>query len=169
MEAGPDIDSLVAEAIGLDVWVTDMFSEAGNQCYRKGPKHPVPGKKWSPSTNWNDAMYAAEKVGLFGEPYVAYLIMESSGNWKVDLSDDAGLIEREFYSHTGPFAICKAILSLKGLTMVNVKKLDTTIAELSRRIDALEKKGDGALNDDTRSQDALEANGRRTAESREGD
>ena len=87
-----DIDRQVAKAIGLQPSV----------CGRR----PNGVKKFSPSTDWNDALFAAEKA-FYGKINYA-ICCNPSGDWWAIVGD------KEICGETGPIAICEAILKLKG-------------------------------------------------------
>jgi hypothetical protein len=113
MEAGPECDRLVAEAIG---WTLDE---------EYAPETNGPGLFWrdadgketqwrahefKPSTDWNHAMFAAERFGLFGEPH-RFGLWKSGGNWCVGM-DEYPLEPGNTEAPSGPLAICCAILKL---------------------------------------------------------
>lgn len=148
LEAGPDLDRLVAKACGseyetnpnpsgLHDWEVVGGNVYGNayRCqhchcdcddgaYGCGPEPPKDGCKPSPilfrpSTDWNDAMLAAEKVGLFapvGDESFGFIDRVTDGGphqyrFCRHRSDDNGLYMRVISRHkSGPVAICRAIL-----------------------------------------------------------
>jgi len=73
--------------------------------------------RFYPSTEWNDAMEAAEKVGLFHPSLGCGKLEQSMGEdgteWCMSWFENGK--EIEVYAESGPVAICKAILaSRKG-------------------------------------------------------
>lgn len=88
-----EIDDKVSEAIGRDPYEARLNG-------------------FMPSTDWNDAMFAAEKAGLW-DWNVA--LRCADGTWVVDSIDQWGsLYCDEAKSESGPLCICQAILKLKG-------------------------------------------------------
>jgi hypothetical protein len=92
LEAGMELDRLVAEAIG---WTYEI------------------GVDWKPSTDWNAAIDAAAIVAVT----IATLYDDATGTWFAYLdtrrtTQDGGRFKGS--GDTGPEAISKAILSLKG-------------------------------------------------------
>lgn len=65
----------------------------------------------SPSTNWSDAMLAAERFGLLDGVRV---LTCDRGSWQVWKIDQFGQVEGPVLASaaTGPLAICRAILKL---------------------------------------------------------
>lgn len=136
LEAGPETDKLVAEAVGYNVVDAPCPPGLNSYCYivpewldgkpalRCLNKETGDDFKWSPSTDWNAAMQAAEEVGLFREHLVsleridssaccsgippdAYHVMDPTGAWQPVSCVSAP---------TGPLAICKAILKVTKQT-----------------------------------------------------
>ena len=108
LEAGPEMDRAVAEAIGG---------------FNFSPEYRVPSftdeldaskfsKTFCPSTDLNDAFWAAESAGLFGRYVDLY---RADGEWRVfrnwTSGKGGGKILGE--SATPAMAICKAILELR--------------------------------------------------------
>lgn len=108
-----DIDKKVAEAIGAKrISIKIPSTGEPEQCWQ------FPDEKkqitFRPSTDWNQAMYAAEKAGLTG-----VLVDTPSRGLPFFLCFPDQLKERGLagsVSESGPLAICNAILSLKGKT-----------------------------------------------------
>lgn len=104
LEAGPTIDALIADVTGLQP-----------QLGKCGCSIPMGGQArliYRPSTCWDTAMEAAEKVELLscdGQKCTGRTVRrEASGEWHVGHrwgSDTA-------IAPTGPLAICRAILKL---------------------------------------------------------
>lgn len=120
MEAGPGMDLSVAEAIGKEATVYFDHDLQVNVCLL------LPGDvRFVPSTDWNDAMFAAERFGLFGDGH--YCALSKDDGWYCILPmseldapghelNGAGLwwpgtplVARDV---SGPLAICRAILKL---------------------------------------------------------
>jgi hypothetical protein len=105
-----ELDKYVAEAIGLEIW-----QAPGGACLRGLPEggHMA----WAPSRDWNDAMWAAGKSGLFytdtmNPPHVLCMM---HGGWQVVRADRSNLWEcLHSRSKSGPVCICQSILYLKG-------------------------------------------------------
>jgi len=96
LEAGHELDDLVSQAI--DPWENLAGVNLSTQ--------------WRPSTDWNDAMFAAEKCRLFVND--RFLDNDVTGHWMVQVVDwcdaEAAWISRH---PSGPVAICRAILKVK--------------------------------------------------------
>ena len=106
----PEYCRRVAEAVGLE-WKAETKMGGGicNLVIRQ------PGR-WStfrPDIDWNDAMLAAEKAGLFFDFPDASLLAGCHPNWLVCFLGNEEPIERRVEHESGPRAICEAILKLK--------------------------------------------------------
>jgi len=110
LKAGFALDLKVAKACGVECYLSSPIGRRGEI----GPQSVVAldenksAKPFRPSSDWNDAMCAAEKAGLFrGLKYD--LCQDSEGDWWVHEFDDHGnpLV---MMAPTGPLAICRAIL-----------------------------------------------------------
>jgi hypothetical protein len=109
IEAGPELDIEVAEAIGMQY--------AGY--YRKGPfycwrgdqtdlkNHKEVGVKWCPSTDLNAAFEAAEQVRLFE----LWIFGKTPRGWCFEDFQEGPIVCT--LSPTPALAICAAILKLK--------------------------------------------------------
>lgn len=129
-----DIDRQVAEAIGESYEKHDWecvgtgYYESAYVCKICGenyfgdalefeePNLPKCAHKFS--TSWDSSMYAAEKAGLFFTddmcpPHALFML---TGKWEIASITPAHEIGKclPCRSESGPLAICKAILSLKG-------------------------------------------------------
>ena len=117
LPAGPELDKLVALAIGGEFDPTEGTWEFGNSAAYL--------HEWHPSSSWNEAMFAAEKFGLFGwrhKPphynpasfalYKQLVGLEPSA-WIIGYSQEEPDFAR---GSTGPEAISRAIalLALEG-------------------------------------------------------
>lgn len=94
LEAGLECDRLIQQVLG---WSEQGIREIGSAV--------------RPSTDWNDAMYAAERFGLFVSR--GMILGHDGEQWVV--TEDAEPIAPEFpgtKAPTGPLAICRAILKL---------------------------------------------------------
>jgi hypothetical protein len=140
IEAGPELDRLVAEACGIEYerdpnpsglheWEDVYLRQSGrrgsvshclkcHRIYTEGycePPPPETGCKpdpilFRPSTDWNEAMRAAEKVGLLK----TYQLEQSqNGRYEVRECDMHGHVLISEHQ-SGPVAICRAILKLKA-------------------------------------------------------
>jgi len=98
MQAGPEMDRAVLDAIG---------EPRHSGCDESGAFRLV--RRRLPSTDWNDAMYAAERINLFGIHTV--LGVGDFGDWTV-LSWEGTTMTEISSADTGPLAICRAILKL---------------------------------------------------------
>jgi hypothetical protein len=115
MEAGPEIDEATGKACRLEACVLRVRGHA-DQCLRGTDNFPemVP---FHPSTDWNDAMFAAERFGLFKTRKVDHsevcgMVWQCNDMWASGVYDcDWGhVVHAE--APTGPLAICRAILKL---------------------------------------------------------
>ena len=115
-----EIDRQVAEAVGYGIPSKDRPCETtltgldGNflLTYPEGDS-----KTFRPSTDWNDAMWAAEKVGLFSSLRCLWKDQAKGNRWFVvwinmDGTVGQGLESIWAYGESGPLAICQAILRL---------------------------------------------------------
>lgn len=115
IEAGPECDRAVAEACGLN-------AKTG----RGGVLHVIncEWKMFCPSTDLNDAFFAAERVGLFewgntDDKFSGHcgrwVGKENDGVWSVAVVGWSGSIDEiEGKAPTAALAICRAILILKA-------------------------------------------------------
>jgi hypothetical protein len=103
LEAGPELDRRVAEAIDDKV--------AGRLKHAR-----ISSPYFKPSTDWGDAMEAAEEFGLFDPPDRAWPILGKSGTlWVVYNCTSMEEISTPIADAlTGPLAICRAILALSA-------------------------------------------------------
>lgn len=116
-EHDPEYCRKVAEACGLEVATSpDFVPEDADECWV--PCRPSSKNNFSdvriflPDEDWNDAMLAAEKVGLFfGDPD-AILLAGCHPNWLVYWIDAKEPTEHRVEHESGPRAICDAILKL---------------------------------------------------------
>lgn len=121
MNPGPELDALVAEAIGYTI----TRSPATGRPFRSWPKGKAPGTPlevtWNKvdldvhdvpkySTDWNAAMQAAEAVGLFKSNE---LCQTEDGQWQCGHFNERGVSNNCCTETTGQHAICLAILKLK--------------------------------------------------------
>lgn len=131
MQAGPEIDRAVA-AVCFDVYrltpdVDPLIKTAPcvldvhkHSLSKQHPLWLIPSREgehrpFAPSEDWNDAMFAAERFGLFNRAGVSL----SRGDWygEIDIERVVWRItqyESTLISHadSGPLAICSAILKL---------------------------------------------------------
>ena len=98
LEAGPELDALVAKAIGDTGYRTIPYDYQGVVRIRVDVKY---------STDWNAAMEAAEKAELFSTNK-ASIYKHQNCLWVVETA--SGMFRA---GTTGPLAICRAILALK--------------------------------------------------------
>ena len=110
IDAGPETDLAVAEAVFHDGCFTASI-RAGHCWIRSETVGPKP---FSPSHNWNDAMLAAERFGLFDRPRYC-MLAKSAPDWDV-IEHSFGELELVASAPTGPLAICRAILSLSAVS-----------------------------------------------------
>lgn len=114
------IDRKVAEACGIRYCLekngmprppTSLLSSAGEFLALRLGRTP-----FRPSTDWNDAMFAAEKAGLFdGEPDQCGELFRLSRDWDGwDAERMAGQCINGSSHISGPLAICQCILRFKG-------------------------------------------------------
>lgn len=89
MPAGPEIDAIVCVAADIDP-DPRMVGDGS-------------GRTFSPSTDWNAAMYAAERFGLFDMPILAFTDNDRHSDCDETVHGEAP---------TGPLVICRAILKL---------------------------------------------------------
>ena len=109
IEAGPELDMAVAEAIGENATIYYNHELAKNICLL------VPSEMaFEPSTDLNAAFEAAEKVGLFTGALV-YVGRKECGDWVVNRvpSHDSLAVQKYGVDDTPALAICAAILELK--------------------------------------------------------
>ena len=108
--AGPELDWLVCQACGIKAWPPE-----------NGGIHPVRIqdsnlrmlRAFCPSTNWTDAMLAAERTELFEWGAVALFKSRNTNRWSVaDVFETHHVIAAE--ADSGPLAICRAILKAKA-------------------------------------------------------
>lgn len=92
MPAGAELDALVAKALG----VTDYKPGSGRT------------RLFKPSSDWNDAMRAAEKCGLFTFRCLGL----EFGDWIVFERESRDTYKTIGKSPTGPLAIARAIAKL---------------------------------------------------------
>ena len=126
LPAGPDLDKLVAKAIGLGPFdpssVDFRAAETAERIvYFSTINKPDEWPEihvWSPSTNWQHAMEAAERFGLFHQNahYCCLMQRGSDDRWIVTLvayiadhRPDGDVVAS---AETGPLAISRAILRL---------------------------------------------------------
>jgi len=112
LEAGPELDLLVAKAIAVPAVVTDGVCYIGNSSLFQGDYIT---RLFRPSSDWNDAMAAAEKC--LEQPW---LILHEGRYWNVRKkisgvrhleSNEADYRVAPLASSTsGPLSICRAIL-----------------------------------------------------------
>lgn len=115
LEAGYELDKAVAEACGIEHTAYDFRHDASGIVWVPTiPEDNKTARPFRPSSDWNDAMFAAEKCGLFknwlmGQAHPAITI---GSTWYFqDYSERPMGVE----SKSGPVAICLAILKLKGV------------------------------------------------------
>lgn len=102
-----DIDRRVAEAIGGELWL------GFDQHDWNFDGHKVDVNRWNPSTDWNSAMFAAEKAGLMdGDKRLT--LYQRDNTYHADVYHCNGLfVYQTEEAESGTLAICKAILALK--------------------------------------------------------
>lgn len=99
LEAGRELDRLVALECGFT-----LVYDNGYDGEFKAELWPEEPRVFRPSSDWNDAMLAAEKAGLFDEGFL-------EGYWSVKKWDSYDPVAIEIASHqSGPVAVCRAIL-----------------------------------------------------------
>lgn len=98
LPAGPELDRLVAEAIGWDC--LEGYPTGEMWACKPGFARRV----WRPSRDWNAAMLAAEEFGLFTKHGVSLEQHDCDGKWLV-IKNNKIFAE----SGSGPLAICRAI------------------------------------------------------------
>ena len=111
-KASYELDKAVAEACGIQ-WY-NPYDFAPSVWIRQSLES---GRQFSPSTDWNDAMLAAEKCGLFDMSTHTVALDFSRGKWRVNDGQGGSFSGAEIYSEheSGPMAICLAILKIKGV------------------------------------------------------
>lgn len=111
LEPGPELDKLVAEALGWECSMMDGTVIVGGTGYG-GPPEPM---FFSPSSDFTAAMLAAEEFGLFE----AHKLTRDGlrGDWFLE-TDLCGEHEMPFWAQapTGPLVISRAIASLAQRT-----------------------------------------------------
>ena len=111
IEAGPETDRLVADAVGL-VYVEEFDSAGPVEVYFHDGR-----RSFRPSLDWSDAMLAAERFGLFHpEKHDAMLMQDFSGRnilWSIQQVPRSSGWMAVAEAPTGPLAICRAILALR--------------------------------------------------------
>lgn len=107
MEAGPEMDIAIIEA---------LVAASGERLELHTPRT---ANEFRPSTDWSDAMFAAEKFGLFDNyKFSQCLTCSTPHSWTVSTgphgdTEPAGVASGFFANaETGPLAICRAILKL---------------------------------------------------------
>ena len=124
LEVGPEIDRMVGEVIGAFV---EPHPNVGNTIKRDGVFD-----NWNPSTDWNDAMWAAEQAAFPFSICKTWSIRsirdlvsawwggrtfqvgrDCTPQWFV-CSISTGFMDVDIRGHNGPLAICKAILIIQG-------------------------------------------------------
>lgn len=135
LEAGLDMDEAVAEVCGVagfphssGVWLTGGADGKGDVPFR-------------PSSDWNDAMYAAERFGLwtsilFGAvgPCSSGVPPKEYGCFQFDMTHGCNV--RFSTASTGPLAICRAILKLHAGSSGYIESLEKEIRDEIKRRDA---------------------------------
>lgn len=107
LDAGPEMDRLVASLLDVPVCVTNGECRIGYN-YRTGCGVSGAEVEFSPSADWNDAMFAAEKSELLNR--LSLIRNAVNGVWQYVLFTwDQKTIA---YDRSGPLAICRAILKL---------------------------------------------------------
>jgi hypothetical protein len=98
-----DIDRQVAEAIGLEYEMLQPAYLDSPACFLESRR------EFRPSTDWRDAMFAAEKAGLFmGDGATIY--QRDDKFWAIGFAGSTKLLMDE----SGPLCVARAILKLKG-------------------------------------------------------
>ena len=124
LEAGPETDRLVAEALYPEASVGWC---AASGCGLEGDNdvmaiwdHPDHDSDWIPcpkySSDWSAAMLAAEEFGLF-KPIggrCLYQLDSEPVKWAIGEPDPEGCPMIVASAEAGPLAICRAILKLAG-------------------------------------------------------
>lgn len=98
-----ELAKAVADACGMEV---DMVYVGGKLAFCEYPE----GGDFDPAFNWNQAMLAAEKCGLFVSPWAA--LQKSEGLWHVFYFDSSCHMTAIISNASGPRAICEAILAV---------------------------------------------------------
>lgn len=120
LQPGPESDRLVAEACGLKVSVFDK-DEDSEYVVMDSQDNDLFGLAFSPSTDWNHAMFAAERFGLFRrwwqnpEPcWEGLRFLTQCDRWCVsEWTSETGIGYKVVAgAKSGPLAICRAILKL---------------------------------------------------------
>lgn len=107
LEAGPELDALVAKALGWPCQVGRNHLGKGRVCYLTGER--AKDLPWFyPSTDWSAAMAAAEACSLFDQFRLSH--SNQYGLWHI-LKGNSDSVA---FGETGPLAICRAILALKN-------------------------------------------------------
>jgi len=120
-EPGPELDKAVAEALGF----TNPLIIHG-KCLTEARRHvfaeedteetcegPIACHPFCPSTDANDALWAAEKAGLWGRR--DGIAQVEAGLWEaIEVVPPNGTARFFAGGKTIPHAICLAILELKG-------------------------------------------------------
>lgn len=99
----PELNLAVAEAVGIRAAIQHDVQSFSPQVFRFDNR----GQIFRPSTDWNDAMEAAEKVRLFAVYLLgnrAILKRKYKGGW---------ILETFAKAPTSLLAICAAILKIK--------------------------------------------------------
>lgn len=118
-EAGPLMDAAVGEACGF----TSSFAcgVVNGVCLRGTEEFPEM-VEFRPSVDWNDAMFAAERFGLFKSPDESNRISMTLGHdgqqWSVQECYEPPLSFIGIKAPTGPLVICRAILKLSSAEWV---------------------------------------------------
>lgn len=115
IESGPETDRMVADACGITGLHVRVLG-VGIHEYRRYTGDGTDEVPFRPSTDWNDAMLAAERFGLFCD--WGFCLLLHDGQWLVaDVSVFGKIDYDEGYRHeSGPLAICRAILAMRAVS-----------------------------------------------------
>lgn len=139
LQAGPELDRAVAEACGVMYeYPSHDYSDYDTRvCPRCGQLTPIGEDEvcypFSPSTDWNDAMLAAERTVAIDDYCSIQLSQcERGDGWTCTIQCDA----TRAFAETGPLAVCRAILSYRDWMNEKVAN-EARAVEIDRMLDPL--------------------------------
>lgn len=112
--SGQELDKAVAHAIELTFSAVTTKGEY-DQKTTTTIFHSETGQMFRPSSDWNDAMFAAEKAGLFdATSRVTPTLRRFNGKWQFQHINQNGSTTQcnKTTDHSGPTTICREILKL---------------------------------------------------------
>lgn len=125
LDAGPEMDCAVQEVLQSVSGVIHFGLSDGLPRDQERHAVTITVTEFRPSTDWNDAMYAAERFGLFETKECLLDCCETVwgvtekpvfAEWWLSFGDD---LRQVATAPTGPLAICRALLKLHAGGAVN--------------------------------------------------